>query len=176
MTKYLAAGRLLKFWIWMPIILYEIILTKFFVVSSRFGPYSLILSFKRHFGSAKEEKVMSLQKMLRALLLLILIIFNFLQVAESGMAGSSADSDYRQMLKAARTYVKANSVPGINFDLKVIKQVDNHALLEVIPKGKWAKKVEPAGVILKKFGNKWVPQTLGTDLSDWERKVPELFK
>jgi len=120
---------------------------------------------------------MSRQKMLRAfLLLLILITFNFLQVAGSGMAESSADSDYRQMLEAARKYVKVNSVPGITFDLKLIKQVDNYALLEVIPKGKWSNKAEPAAVILKKIDNRWVPQTMGTDLSDWERKVPDLFK
>lgn len=119
---------------------------------------------------------MSRPKMLSVLLLLIFVTFNFLQVAVSGTAKSSADSDYRQMLEAARKYVKANSAPGITFDLKLIKQVNNYALLEVIPQGKWAKKVEPAGVILKKISNKWVPQTLGTDLSDWERKVPELFK
>ena len=80
------------------------------------------------------------------------------------------------MLKAARNYVKANSAPGITFDLKLIKQVCNYALLEVIPQGKWAKKAEPAGVILKRIAGKWVPQTMGTDFSDWERKVPELFK
>jgi hypothetical protein len=116
------------------------------------------------------------QKMVIAWLWLIVVSFNFLPVPVSVMAGSSVDADYQQMLKAARNYVKANSVPGIIFDLKVIKQVNNYALLEAIPRGKWAKQAEPAGVILKKIGNRWVPQTMGTDLSDWQRKVPELFK
>lgn len=115
-------------------------------------------------------------KMVSTLLWLIFVSFNFFQVPVSVMAESSVDADYQQMLKAARNYVKANSVPGITFDLKLIKQVKNYALLEVIPRGKWAKQAEPAGVILKKIGNQWVPQTMGTDFSDWERKVPELFK
>jgi len=115
-------------------------------------------------------------KMVSAWLWLILVSVNFLTVSVSVKAEAAGDADYQQMLKAARNYVKANSVPGITFDLKVIKQVKNYALLEVIPTGKWAKQAEPAGVVLKKIGNQWVPQTMGTDLSDWQRKVPELFK
>jgi len=109
-------------------------------------------------------------------LLVILITWNSLQVGGAGAAKSSGDADYQQMSATARTYVKANSAPGITFDLKLIKQVKDYALLEVVPTGKWANQVEPAGVILQKIGGKWVPQTLGTDFSDWEKKVPELFK
>lgn len=109
-------------------------------------------------------------------LALILMVFGLWQVAGAGMTGSPGDADYHPMMAAARNYVKAHSATGITFDLKIIKQVNNYALLEVIPTGQWANKVEPAGVILKKMGGKWVPQTMGTDFSDWEKKVPELFK
>lgn len=109
-------------------------------------------------------------------LLVILITWNFLQVADAGAAKPSGDSDYQQMVATARNYVKAHSAPGITFDIKLIKQVRDYALLEVVPTGKWANQVESAGVILQKKGGKWVPQELGTDFSDWEQKVPELFK
>ena len=116
-------------------------------------------------------------KLLKLLfLLVILITWNFLQVAGAGAAKSSGDPDYQQMLATARNYVKANSAPGITFDLKLIKQVKDYALLEVVPTVKWANQADPAGLILQKIGGKWVPQELGTDLSDWEKKVPELFK
>jgi hypothetical protein len=111
-----------------------------------------------------------------AFLLIILIIGNFLPVAEAEAATPSGDADYQQMLATARDYVKANSAPGITFKVKLIKQVKDYALLEVVPTGKWANQVEPAGVILQKIRGKWVPQELGTDFSDWEQKVPELFK
>jgi hypothetical protein len=109
-------------------------------------------------------------------LLVILITWNFSQVADAGAAKSSGHADYQQMLAAARNYVKAHRVPGITFDLKLIKRVKDYALLQVVPTGKWAKQVESAGVILQKKGGRWVPQELGTDFSDWEQKVPELFK
>jgi hypothetical protein len=54
--------------------------------------------------------------------------------------------------------------------------VNDYALLQVIPTGKWKNQVEGAGMILKKTGGKWVPQDLGTDLSAWEEKAPALFK
>jgi len=108
-------------------------------------------------------------------LLVILITWNFLPVAGAGVAKSSGDADYQQMLATTRNYVKAHSAPGITFDLKLIKQVKEYALLQVVPTGKWANQVEPAGVILQKIGGKWAPQELGTDFSDWEKKVPELF-
>ena len=109
-------------------------------------------------------------------LLVILITLNFLPVVGAGAAKSSGQADYQQMLATARNYVKAHSAPGITFDLKLIKRVKNYALLEVVPTGKWAKQAESAGLILQKKGGRWVPQELGTDFSDWEQKVPELFK
>jgi hypothetical protein len=116
-------------------------------------------------------------KLLNLLLLLIfLITWSFAPVAGAGAARPSGGSDSQQMLATARHYVRANSAPGITFDLKLIKQVKDYALLEVVPTGKWANQTDPAGMILQKIGGKWVPQELGTDLSDWEKKVPELFK
>jgi hypothetical protein len=111
-----------------------------------------------------------------SLILAILITWNFLQVADARAAKPSGDSDYQQMVATARNFVKANSVSGITFHLKLIKQVKDYALLEVVPTGQWVNKVESAGVILQRKGGKWVPQELGTDFSDWEQKVPELFK
>jgi len=109
-------------------------------------------------------------------LLVILIIWNILLVAGTEAANSAGEADHQQMLAVARNYVKANSAPGITFDIKLVKQVEDYALLKVAPTGKWADQTDPAGVILQKIGGKWVPQTLGTDLSDWEQKVPELFR
>jgi hypothetical protein len=111
-----------------------------------------------------------------ALLLVILIIWNLFPVTGTGAAKAAGHSDYQQMLAAARNYVKGHSAPGITFDLKLIKQVKDYVLLEVVPTGKWVNQVESAGIILQKIGGKWVPQELGTDFSDWEQKVPELFK
>lgn len=109
-------------------------------------------------------------------LTLMLIVLHLSQLIGAGMARSSDTSDYNQMMAAARNYVKAHSAPGIMFNLKLLKQVNNYALLEARPKGKWANQAEPAGVILQKIGGKWVPQTMGTDFSEWETRVPELFK
>jgi hypothetical protein len=100
----------------------------------------------------------------------------YLPTNSAGMAGSSDNSDYNQMMAAARNYVKVHSAPGFTFELKLLKQVNNYALLGVEPTGKWAKLADPAGVISQKIGGKWVPQDLGTDLVDWEERVPELFK
>jgi hypothetical protein len=111
-----------------------------------------------------------------AWVLLILITLAAIEGGGLGMAGSAGAAADNQMIAAARNYVKAHSAPGITFDLKLLKKVNNYALLEAMPKGKWANKAEPAGVILQKIGGQWVPQTMGTDLSDWERRVPELFK
>ena len=108
--------------------------------------------------------------------LLMLITWAALAGGGPGMVGSAGAAEDSQMMAAARSYVKAHSAPGITFDLKLRKQVNNYALLEVVPTGKWAQKAESAGLIVKKSGGQWVPQTLGTDLSDWERKVPELFR
>ena len=80
------------------------------------------------------------------------------------------------VLAAARSFVKANSVPGITFDLKVIKQVDDYALLEVTPNGKWVGKAEPAAMILKKTEGKWTTMFMGTDITPWRQMVPDLFE
>jgi len=109
-------------------------------------------------------------------LLVILISWNFLQVSGARAAKPLSEADYQQMLAVARNYVQANSAPGITFELKLIKQVKDYALLKVAPTGKWAQQADPAGVILQKIGGAWAPQDLGTDLSDWEQKVPELFQ
>ena len=107
---------------------------------------------------------------------LILISVMAVLVGPTAMTRPAVGAGDQQMLAAARSFVKANSVPGITFDLKVIKQVNDYALLQVTPTGKWVDKTDPAGMILKKIEGKWTPMCLGTDLSDWEQKVPQLFK
>ena len=107
---------------------------------------------------------------------LILISVIVVLAAGTGMARSAGGTIDQQMLAAARSFVKANSVPGITFDLKVIKQVDDYALLEVTPNGKWVGKAEPAGMILKKTEGKWTTMFMGTDITPWRQMVPDLFE
>lgn len=109
-------------------------------------------------------------------LTIILIGFLVVQGAGTGTAGPLSDAEYHQLMAAARNYVKAHSAPGITFEVKLLKQVRNYALLEARPTGKWKGKAEPAGIISKKISGQWVPQTMGTDFSDWETQVPELFQ
>jgi hypothetical protein len=152
-------------------------LLKFSSGCSPASPESLRCKYAGPPKSEKGEEVMPRPKLLNLWFwLIILVTWNFLLVADAGAAKSAAQADYQQMLATARNYVKANCAPGITFDLKLIKQVKDYALMEVVPTGKWASQVEPAGVILQKIGGRWVPQELGTDFSDWEQKVPELFK
>lgn len=82
------------------------------------------------------------------------------------------DSEDFQILSAARDFVDKNSVPNIKYKLKITNKVGKWALVEVIPLGQF----DGAGVILEKVEGKWVGKVLGTDFSDWEQKVPELFK
>jgi hypothetical protein len=125
----------------------------------------------------KKVEVMSSKPMVGvAWALLILITVAAIEGGGPGMVGSAGAAADNQMIAAARSYVTAHSAPGITFDLILLKQVNNYALLEARPKGKWANQAEPAGVILQKIGGQWAPRTMGTDLSDWERRVPELFK
>jgi hypothetical protein len=52
--------------------------------------------------------------------------------------------------------------------------VGDYALVRNYPKPKIQS--EGADIILKKTGSKWVGLVMGTGLSEWEEKMPELFK
>lgn len=76
------------------------------------------------------------------------------------------------MFLVAKEYIKKNSVAGFEFDLKVLKQLDKWALLEVIPINP---PTDKAAVILEKVDNQWIPRAFGTIFPEWEKKAPELF-
>lgn len=86
---------------------------------------------------------------------------------------SLPNSEKEQMYLAAQSYIKANSVANLEFELKIIKIVNQWALLEAIPKDK---ATDNAGVIMEKVNNQWIPRAFGTIFPEWEKKVPELFK
>jgi hypothetical protein len=87
-------------------------------------------------------------------------------------------SEFIQMIVSARGYVKANSAPGITYDLKLLKHLNNFAVLKATPTGGWAKKTDDAYVILEKIGGEWVPQTMGTDFtgSKWESLMETIMR
>ena len=133
------------------------------------------LRFRNTLGSGTGEAMSAKPLAGAARVGLMLIVVAAIAGGGPGMTWSAGAAADNQMMAAARSYVEAHSVPGITFELKLLKQVDNYALLEATPQGKWANQAEPAGVILQKIGGTWVPQAMGTDLSTWESRVPELF-
>ena len=76
-----------------------------------------------------------------------------------------------QILTAARKYVNQSTPSEVRFKLKVIRRIGRWALIDVIPLGKF----EGAGVVMEKVNGRWVGRDLGTDLTEWETKAPELF-
>ena len=103
---------------------------------------------------------------------LMLVVLFLSPLIGTGMAGASDN----QMLAAASNYVKANSVAGLTFDLKLLKQVNNYALLQVTPNGKWAGQLDTVQVIVQKINGQWVGQNMGSSFPDEGQIVPELFK
>ncbi len=86
---------------------------------------------------------------------------------------SAADLEKEQMFSAAREYIKANSVAGMEVELKVLNQIENYALLEVTPINI---ETDIAQAVMEKVNGKWVCRDFGTALPGWEQRVPELFK
>jgi hypothetical protein len=107
---------------------------------------------------------------------LILISVMAVLAVQTGRAAAAGEAGDPQMLAAARSFVKANSVPGLTFDLKVLKQVNDFVLLRVTPNGKWVDKTDPAAMILNKAEGKWTVMFFGTDATPWKQMVPDLFK
>lgn len=77
----------------------------------------------------------------------------------------------KQLLEAARKYVDANS-SDVRYKLKILKKLNKWALVDVIP----LQELDPHMVIMEKMGGKWVAREMGTMLTEWEEKIPELFK
>lgn len=86
---------------------------------------------------------------------------------------SLSNTEKEQMFAAAQAYIKSYSVPGLEFELRIIKIINQWALLDAIPKNK---ATDNAGVIMEKVNNQWVARAFGTIFPEWSQKVPELFK
>jgi len=78
-----------------------------------------------------------------------------------------------QMFSAAQSYIKRNSVEGMEIELKILKQIDNWTLLEVIPVNI---ETDNALIIMEKVEGDWLAREFGTILLGWEEKIPELFE
>lgn len=78
----------------------------------------------------------------------------------------------KEILDAAHKYVVANSAPGIKYNLRLAKKVDNWALVNLTP---LRKDLDPALVILEKVQGKWIGKELTSDTSVLE-EYPELSK
>jgi len=86
---------------------------------------------------------------------------------------SFAHEEQEQMFATAREYIAQYSVPGMKVDLKIIKQLDKWALLNVVPLNV---ETDEAGMIMEKVDDKWEARAFGTIFPEWEKKIPELFK
>jgi hypothetical protein len=78
------------------------------------------------------------------------------------------------ILLAARSYVRKNAAPEAKFKLHLTKKSGKWALVEVIPVRPFM--TDEAMLVLEKTDRGWIGRTLGTDLSDWQKKQPELFR
>jgi hypothetical protein len=87
---------------------------------------------------------------------------------------AEAYPDDKLILAAASNYVRRNSTPEANFKLLLMKRTQKWALLRVIPVGSFV--ADEAGLIMEKTKGGWVGRTMGTDLSDWKKRLPELFR
>jgi hypothetical protein len=87
---------------------------------------------------------------------------------------AEAYPEKRSILAAAHTYVRKNSVPEARFKLLLIKRTQKWAFVRVIPVGSFT--TDEAGLIMEKTNRGWVGRAIGTDLSDWQKRLPELFR
>ena len=118
--------------------------------------------------------MMFLTKQIKIVCLTCMFIFLTSFLTGAALATESADS--QQMMLAATNFVKAHSVKGITFKLMLKKRVGEYALIHANPTGKWRGKADTAMVIMQKIGSNWVAQAMGSDMPEWEEKVPDLFK
>jgi len=86
----------------------------------------------------------------------------------------AADPEENLILAAARPFVRANSVPQAKFNLRLTKRVGKWALVQVIPVRPFI--TDEAMLVMEKTDRGWIGRTMGTDLSDWEQRLPELFR
>ena len=90
----------------------------------------------------------------------------------TSLGWSETHTGDKQILDAAQDYIAANSAPGIKYKLRVAKEVDNWAVVDIIP---LRKDLDPALVILEKVQGKWTGRELTSDTSVLE-EYPELSK
>lgn len=77
------------------------------------------------------------------------------------------------VLETARLYIKEHSVPGLEFDVELVRLLDTWALVKAVPLGM---DIDNVMVILEKSNGKWEPRDIGTAFPQWYEKVPELFQ
>lgn len=78
-----------------------------------------------------------------------------------------------QMFASAREYIKQYSVEGMEVEFRIIKELENWALLEATPINV---ETDNVAVILEKIDGRWKTHTFGTILPGWKERVPELFE
>lgn len=90
----------------------------------------------------------------------------------TSFCGAETPTGDKEILAAAQEFVVANSAPGIKYNLRVAKRVNNWAVVDIIP---LRKDLDPALVILERVEGKWIGRELTTDTSVLE-EYPELAK
>lgn len=79
----------------------------------------------------------------------------------------------KEILKVARRYADQYTAPDLKFETKLLKKLDEYALVDLVPEPGTA---DPMAVVLQKIGGRWVGIDMGVFFPELREKVPELFE
>lgn len=121
-------------------------------------------------GKEKEKEAQRIKKQIESRFRQMETNLEIFDLEQSDRSSSMNSIDV--LFDKAKVYVQAHSAPGMQFELKLKKRVNNWAVFSIIPLNM---KTDNAQLFMEYIDDKWELRGFGTAFPELQRKHPELF-